>query len=137
MERYERKGPDHYKLRMVTEANRVYVARDTWFAFKETPNGYWLLPERWLGWGCRASIDKEKRFITKNGGRQWAYSNWDRALASFKIRCERRLLWIKETQLALDALLNEEAWAKITPENIRGHNTPITEYESEVNWIDY
>ena len=54
---------------------------------KETPGGYWIIPDSSDGW----SVLEKKRWVSKYSKKRWAYPTKEQALTSFKRRKIRQI----------------------------------------------
>lgn len=88
--------PKHYRVYDQHTYNGIEICLETWYAFKETLEGYWIVSEyaynyyqdckeiKWL------KETKQVRWVNKTSRRRYCYPTLDEALQSFKIRKQRQ-----------------------------------------------
>jgi len=80
---------------------------------KETPQGYWIVPD--LRWHSLADKSKHKRWVHKVSRKRFAYPTKKEALNSFIIRKKKQIIYCKrdmrnaERALAIAEKINLES----------------------------
>lgn len=90
--------PKHYRVYDQHTYNGIEICLETWYAFKETIEGYWIISEYAYGYSYYQDYKeikwlketKQVRWVSKNSRRRYCYPTLDEALQSFKIRKQRQ-----------------------------------------------
>jgi hypothetical protein len=105
-------GPDHYRYRETAEEEGVMLTCERYVVVQETPKGYWVVRDYYIGgyWGP-ATIKNVRKFVLKDSLRRFCYPTPKEALGSFLARKKKHMrhinyaLALAETSLAKAAEL--------------------------------
>ena len=84
-----------YRYRDVQYADGLLVIHlETYETIKETPCGYWVLPESAVGY---IGLLYRKKWVSKTSRKRFAYPTKAEALNSLKARRERQIVYAKSS----------------------------------------
>lgn len=87
-----------------THLNNVEIALHKFDLLKETPQGYWIVPN--LRWHSLEAKEKHKRWIHKVSRKRFAYPTKEEALYSFIMRKKKQIIYCKRDMRNAEAALN-------------------------------
>ena len=99
--------------------------------FKETPAGYWIIPEYWsVADEMTTSINERyNKWISKTSRKRFAYPTKEEALESFKMRKQRQIPILKaQLECAKEALKVAENIDTTSEERVWTIKTPSLDF---------